>query len=202
MQKVNSCILVVAWGFFHCSMWDLVPWPRIEPWPPELQHRVLATGLAGKALYTFNYAELLSILRCLKCCSFSQNYVMNLVSHRGHSFYWADPEWALQPYLLLCFRLVFQKKSKKTSLVVQWFRICLPRQATWVRSLVWENPTCHGATKCVHCNTEAIPCLGNRVSFPRNNNSSSNNERKMTGRGKESVVRTYLTSKISKGWTD
>ena len=32
------------------------------------------------------------------------------------------------------------------SLVAQWLRICLPMQGTWVRALVWEDPTCHGAT--------------------------------------------------------
>ena len=34
-----------------------------------------------------------------------------------------------------------------TSLVVQWLRIHLPMQGTRVRSLVWEDLTCHGATK-------------------------------------------------------
>ena len=33
------------------------------------------------------------------------------------------------------------------SLVVQWLGICLPIQGTWVQSLVWEYPTCHGAAK-------------------------------------------------------
>ena len=33
-----------------------------------------------------------------------------------------------------------------TSLVVQWIRICLPMQETWVWSLVQEDSTCHGAT--------------------------------------------------------
>ena len=32
------------------------------------------------------------------------------------------------------------------SLVVQWLRICLLMQGTRVRALVWEDPTCHGAT--------------------------------------------------------
>ena len=32
------------------------------------------------------------------------------------------------------------------SLVAQWLRICLPVQGTWVRALVWEDPTCRGAT--------------------------------------------------------
>ena len=31
------------------------------------------------------------------------------------------------------------------SLVAQWLRVYLPMQGTWVRALVWEDPTCHGA---------------------------------------------------------
>ena len=38
------------------------------------------------------------------------------------------------------------------SLVVQWLRICLPRQGTRVRALVWEDPTCCGATRPVSYN--------------------------------------------------
>ena len=40
-----------------------------------------------------------------------------------------------------------KKKKKKTSLVVQWLRIRLPVQGTWVQSLVQEDSTCCGATK-------------------------------------------------------
>ena len=45
-----------------------------------------------------------------------------------------------------------QEKSKiinkiGTSLVAQWLRIRLPMQATRVRALVWEDPTCCEATK-------------------------------------------------------
>ena len=39
-----------------------------------------------------------------------------------------------------------------TSLVVQWLRIRLPMQGTWVRALVWEDPTCREATKPVRHN--------------------------------------------------
>ena len=39
-----------------------------------------------------------------------------------------------------------------TSLVVQWLRIHLPVQGTWVWSLVREDPTCRGATKPVRHN--------------------------------------------------
>ena len=38
------------------------------------------------------------------------------------------------------------KKNAGASLVAQWLRICLPMQGTRVRALVWEDPTCHGAT--------------------------------------------------------
>ena len=39
-----------------------------------------------------------------------------------------------------------QKQTLRASLVVQWLRICLPMQGTWVRALVWEDPTCRAAT--------------------------------------------------------
>ena len=38
------------------------------------------------------------------------------------------------------------------SLVVQWLRICLLMQGTRVRALVWEDPTCRGATRPVSHN--------------------------------------------------
>ena len=43
-----------------------------------------------------------------------------------------------------------QKIKYWTSLVVQWLRICLTMQGTWVQALVQEDPTCHGATKPMH----------------------------------------------------
>ena len=36
-----------------------------------------------------------------------------------------------------------------TSLVAQWLKICLPMQGTWVRALLWEDLTCHGAARPV-----------------------------------------------------
>ena len=38
------------------------------------------------------------------------------------------------------------------SLVAQWLRIRLPMQGTRVQALVWEDPTCRGATKPVRHN--------------------------------------------------
>ena len=45
-----------------------------------------------------------------------------------------------------------RNRSCRTSLVAQWLRICLPMQGTWVRSMVWGDSTCHGATKPVYQN--------------------------------------------------
>ena len=38
-------------------------------------------------------------------------------------------------------------KRARTSQVAQWLRIRLPMQGTRGWALVWEDPTCHGATK-------------------------------------------------------
>ena len=56
----------------------------------------------------------------------------------------------------------------RVSLVVQWLRVHLPLQGSWVRSLVQEDPTCYGSTKPwsleamphnkrSHCNEKPAP---------------------------------------------
>ena len=47
------------------------------------------------------------------------------------------------PFIIQCYG---------ASLVAQWLRICLPMQGTRVRALVWEDPTCRGATRSVSHN--------------------------------------------------
>ena len=39
------------------------------------------------------------------------------------------------------------KRMERTFMMVQWIRIQLPMQRTWVWSLIQEDSTCHGATK-------------------------------------------------------
>ena len=46
----------------------------------------------------------------------------------------------------LKYNFAIQKSFFGASLVAQWLRICLPMQGTRVRALVWEDPTCRGAT--------------------------------------------------------
>ena len=47
---------------------------------------------------------------------------------------------------------VLKEVKEGASLVAQWLRICLPMQGTRVRALVWEDPTCRGATRPVSHN--------------------------------------------------
>ena len=44
------------------------------------------------------------------------------------------------------YRNLKKKKGSGASLVAQWLRVFLPVQGTRVRALVWEDPTCRGAT--------------------------------------------------------
>ena len=53
------------------------------------------------------------------------------------------------PQYVMCLLL---NEKHRASLVAQWLRICLPMQGTRVRALVWEDPTCHGATRPVSHN--------------------------------------------------
>ena len=48
--------------------------------------------------------------------------------------------------------LVYNKDEMRASLVAQWLRLCLPMQGTQIRALVWEDPTCRGATRPVSHN--------------------------------------------------
>ena len=50
------------------------------------------------------------------------------------------------------FTYPFKILKSRSSLVVQWLRICFLMQETQVRSLVWEDSTCHRATKPPCCN--------------------------------------------------
>ena len=49
-------------------------------------------------------------------------------------------------------QLILKRCMVGASLVAQWLRICLPMQGIRVRALVWEDPTCRGATKPVSHN--------------------------------------------------
>ena len=43
-----------------------------------------------------------------------------------------------------------KRRHVQVPLVIQWLRIHLPMQETWVQSLLQEDRTCRRATKPVH----------------------------------------------------
>ena len=46
---------------------------------------------------------------------------------------------------------VYESRDRvRTSLVVQWVRVCLPVQGAFIASLVWEDSACRRATEPVH----------------------------------------------------
>ena len=45
--------------------------------------------------------------------------------------------------------LALKKEHSGASLMAQWLRIRLPMKGSLVRALVWEDPTCRGATELV-----------------------------------------------------
>ena len=55
-------------------------------------------------------------------------------------------KWAIKP------QKTWKNLKHRASLVAQWLRVCLPMQGTRVRALVWEDPTCRGATRPVSRN--------------------------------------------------
>ena len=74
--------------------------------------------------------------------------------HNKPSYQW-DPMWALSPIRfseLHPVSLLQQKPTAKTSLAVQWLRICLSMPETLVLCLFQEDSTCLGATEPVHHN--------------------------------------------------
>ena len=46
-----------------------------------------------------------------------------------------------------------------TSVMVQWLRLHLPMQGTWVRSLAWEDSACFRATKPTNHNCSALQLM-------------------------------------------
>ena len=44
--------------------------------------------------------------------------------------------------------------TELNSMMVRWLRVCLPVQGIQIRSLVWEDPTCHEATRPMYQTSE------------------------------------------------
>ena len=85
-------------------------------------------------------------------------YQINKLKNKNHTIISIDAEKAFDKIQrpkrlgIVGTYLHIIKAMYGASLVVQWLRICLPMQGTRVPALVWEDPTCHGATRPVSHN--------------------------------------------------
>ena len=68
-------VLVVACGIFSCGMWDLVPWPGIEPGPPALGAQSLSHWTTREVPRTANL-KLLSAIILLVLVLLFWNYML------------------------------------------------------------------------------------------------------------------------------
>ena len=105
-------------------------------------------------------------LRCIRKMTVT-SWKNSYLNH--HQFFW--DWWAWSPddrglrskvgvWVCLCLSVCLQEGVVKNwglraSLVAQWLRVCLPMQGTRVQALVWEDPTCRGATRPVSHNYSA-----------------------------------------------
>ena len=78
---------------------------------------------------------------------FYDEYCENIFEERKPQGWQQNSAWSWE-----FLKSIFFKYSPGISLVAQWLRIRLPMQGTQVRALVWEDPTCRGATKPMHHN--------------------------------------------------
>ena len=74
------------------------------------------------------------------------NLLRARIKTRTYTFSLCSSEQPLVAIVLL------QRYHTGTSLMVQWLRICMPRQGTHIQPLVQEDPMFYGATKPMYHN--------------------------------------------------
>ena len=143
-----------------------------------------SSDLTGHPLSTWQlYPEIkpLSVVPCIEPCG---EMVQGLLLPRSPNFF-CGPQFLLYSELGLTWlqpisvsgRL--KKPSSWTSLMAQWIQIHQPVQGSWVRSLVWKDSICRGATKPMHHNFWACtlePLLCNERSHHNEKPAYSNEE--------------------------
>lgn len=92
--------------------------------------------------------------------------------------------------------LMLKNQHMRTSLVVQWKRICLPMQGTRVQFLIWEDSTCHRTANLGSTTTE--PVLQNKSSHYSEKSEHHNKEQPLLTAARESLRTTTTTQHSQK----
>ena len=132
------------------------PWPYT--WNTGADLRSWSLSLCDKVFEAHTVAaEVRRVFPCSKAAiTQEETEGFPAVLTSGKSFNTSKPQWTAKKLLCLLSRAIwemhFLKGCGRASLVAQWLRVRLPLQGTRVRALVWEDPTCRGATRPVSHN--------------------------------------------------
>ena len=116
----------------------------------ELLLPVLAVVIVSLFGSTWTFLQHVVLLLYFLLSSFFPRYFWHNLSIHHLSYQVFNSDHMLTLPLPKHHQHVNSRIVGRVSLVAQWLRNHLLIQVTWIRALVWEDPTCHGATKPVH----------------------------------------------------
>ena len=134
------------------SPWGHKSRTRLSNWTATM---LACSWVSWGVCYVFRYISISSVqlLSCVQLFGTSWAAARQASLSITTSCGLHNPDIPVQQMLTEARACIFTDLHVAVSLGGQGWRICLARQATWVPSLVWEDPTCPGALKSVSATT-------------------------------------------------